>query len=326
MAWKQSVREILSNAKTVLYRKPKDELKRLKRWGPRAYFRCEAWKREMEAAVQKLPILSWRSSDTAVELWFLTGKMFWYQTAFCAWTFARHTEREVILNLVDDGTLTPQNEEGLRRLFPSGQTVRKENILARIDDLLPVSRFPMLRQRWLDYVNIRKLTDIHLGSTGWKLVLDSDMLFFRRPDALLDWIDSTANGQLPTVNCLVMTDCVESYGYSRELMEEICGTKIPPKLNVGICGLKSEDLDWEELDYWCKTLVEREGGCYYLEQALIAMLAARQGAQVLSEKDYITFPNEEQVQGRCGVLQHYVADSKPWYFSAGWKCALENNR
>jgi len=289
--------------------------------------------REMEEAARTLPQLPSSSGQLPVTLWFLTGKRFWYQTAFCAWTFAKHSERDVILNLVDDGSLTSENQSGLRSLFPQGVTVHKSDVQERIEVLLPVERFPILRQRWNDYINIRKLTDIHLGSTGVKLVLGSDMLFFRKPQAILDWWDSAQQaardeGELNLVpnnlsprpyTPLLMTDCEESYGYSHPLMEELAGAKIPTLLNVGICGLRSEDLDWEELEHWCRTLFEREGTSYFLEQALVAMLAARNSPIVLPRLEYITFPTKQQTVNGEGVLQHYVSDSKPLYFGVSWK-------
>lgn len=309
-----SFRTLLSGAKSALYRRPKDELQRLQKWGPRAYLRCSAWAAEMEHGASCLPVLphTCYEAERPLEVWFLTGKRFWYQTAFCSWSLAHHSKRNLVLNLVDDGSLKPEQEKQLRRLFPSGVTRSKLEMAEKIHQQLPESHFPILRQRWVDYINIRKLTDIHLGSCGIKLVLDSDMLFFRRPDELLAWWDQ------PIGPCL-MSDCKESYGYSRELMEELAGAPIPPLLNVGICGLASELIDWEELEYWCQTLVEREGTSYYLEQALVAMLAARSSPTVMPRSRYITFPTQQQTLAGEGVLQHYVADSKPWYFGEAWR-------
>lgn len=315
-----SARALLSAAKTALYRRPKDELQRLQRWGPRGYFRTGAWQRQMEQAATRLPVLPLLAPESGrpLEVWFLTGARFWYQTAFCAWSLAHHSQRALVLHLVDDGSLRSEQEQQLRRLFPSGVTRWKHELAAELDQHLPVSRFPVLRQRWSDYINIRKLTDIHLASSGTKLVLDSDMLFFRPPVELLAWWDQ------PEGPCL-MVDCEESYGYSRELMEALAGAPIPPLLNVGICGLASELINWEELEHWCQFLVEREGTSYYLEQALVAMLAARTSPTVMPRSSYITFPTRQQTLAGEGVLQHYVADSKPWYFGEAWKFVLKTH-
>ncbi len=327
-------RQFLSNLKTKIYRRPKDQLGRMANWGPRAYFGINRWKAEMEEAAKALPVLSptphSNSHDShpepELELWFLTGAQFWYQTAFCAWTLAKQSGREVTLNVVDDGSLLREHEDHLRRIFPKGQTIQKSTVTERLNELLPETRFPILRSRWEDYVNIRKLTDVHLGSTGAKLVLDSDMLFFGRPNELLDWWDCQgvrrkADPDNDSFSTCLMTDCEESYGYSRPLMESLSGAPIPELLNVGVCGLRSDALDWEELEYWCRTLLEKEGTSYFLEQALVAMLASRSSPTVMPKASYITFPSKQQAVTGEGVLQHYVSDSKPQYFEAAWKLA-----
>ena len=310
-------RALLSGVKSVLYRRPIDELKRLHRWGPRAYLRCSAWAAEMESAAMGLPLLPNVSSEVGppLEVWYLTGERFWYQTAFCAWSLAHYSQRNVVLNLVDDGSLNPGHEQHLRRLFPLGATLWKSEAIENLDKHLPANLFPVLRQRWNDYINIRKLTDIHLGSSGIKLVLDSDMLFFQRPDALSAWWDQ------PNSPCL-MVDCVESYGYSRPLLERLAGVPLLRSLNVGICGLNSVFIDWDEVEFWCRSLVEAEGTSYFLEQALFAMLASRHKPVVLEKTDYITCPSSNQAATGAGVLQHYVADSKPSYFGESWKLLI----
>ncbi|MFS6828169.1 hypothetical protein [Cyanobium sp. ATX-6F1] len=256
-------------------------------------------------------------------MWYLTGARFWYQTAFCAWTLARWSGRRLVLNLADDGSLSIAQEQALRRLFTLGKTIWRHTSSEQFQHLLPEPRYPTLHARWHDYINLHKLTAIHLGSSGPKLLLDSDMLFFARPNALLSWWDGTltsaAAGE-PVQPCL-MVDCEEAYGYSPELMRELAGVPIPPLLNVGVCGLSSETLDWDELESWCHTLRECEGTSYYLEQALVAMLAARLSPNVLPREQYITFPSRPQTLARLGVLQHYVADSKPWYFREAWRLA-----
>ncbi len=241
------------------------------------------------------------------------GRRFWYQTAYCAWTLERSAARRISLNLIDDGTLQNEHIAQLRRLFPVGRTIRKSDVEGTLTNCLPSEKFPYLRRKWNDYINIRKLIDVHLGSVGPKLVLDSDMLFFRSPEALLQWVDQ------PVGICL-MTDCIESYGYSRPLMESLTGKTVPELLNVGVTGLSSELIDWELLEHWTKTLIEKEGNSYYLEQALIAMLAGLSTkVTVLPADNYITFPTETQVAEKHGIMQHYVADSKPWYFGNAWR-------
>jgi len=47
-------------------------------------------------------------------------------------------------------------------------------------------------------------------------------------------------------------------------MTELAGAPIPKLLNVGFCGLKSDLIDWGQLEYWCSTMSQREGARYCL--------------------------------------------------------------
>jgi hypothetical protein len=214
--------------------------------------------------------------------------------------------------IYDDGSLEKRYQDKILRLFPNAKIILKPEIEEYIDKYLPENKFPYLRERRLNYPNIRKLTDIHVDSQGWKLVLDSDMLFFRSPDILLSWLKS------PQQPCH-MVDVETSYGYSRNLMTSLAQAEIAERVNVGICGLKSEDIDWEQLEYWCKTMIEQEGTHYFQEQALIAMLMAGKSCTIAPASEYIVMPEKDEVIETNAILHHYVADSKPWYFRYGWR-------
>ena len=273
----------------------------------------------MENAVYTLPPLPDFGTGTALEISFLSGNKFWYQTCFCAYSMAQQSKVNLRPIIYDDGTLQPNQQAELQRLFPNVQIVSQGTIQARLEAHLPAQQFPSLRQRRLIYPNLRKLTDIHIGSSGWKLVLDSDMLFFQAPTLLINWLRS------PQEPCHMM-DVETAYGYSSTLMESLAGSPIPDRINVGICGLNSSALDWHELECWCKTLIEREGTHYYQEQAIVAMLMARQPCTIAPAADYIVLPDRREVRSPKAILHHYVADSKPWYFRYGWRGVVRSEK
>jgi len=270
---------------------------------------------QMESTTHHL--LPLPSQTSSYHIHFLTGKRFWYQTAFCAYSMAQHSSIAIRPILYDDGTLALDYQTYLRRIFPNTQIFSKAELDDRIHTHLPANKFPCLNERRQHYPNIRKLTDIHVASTGWKLVLDSDMLFFRTPDLLLNWL------QNPQQPCH-MVDTETAYGYPKKFMQALTGAEIADRINVGICGLKSEDIDWEQLEYWCKTMIETHGTHYYQEQALVAMLMSGKPCVVASEQDYIVMPDQPETMFPKAILHHYVADSKPWYFRYGWKHILKN--
>ena len=288
----------------------------LRNGGPWQERRTECGRAAMEAAAARLPVPS-VASGAALELHLLTGRRFWYQSAFCLWTLARQTGRPLAPVIYDDGSLAEQYRVSLSRLFPAVRFVAQGETIKRLDALLPVARFPFLRERWLNYPNLRKLIDPHLGGTGWKLVLDSDLLFFRRPDFLLHWLD-TPDRPLHAV------DCETSYGYSRPLMNELAGAPVAELVNVGLTGLNSSELDWEQLEHWCSPLITQEKTSYYLEQAHIAMLMAGRPCAIAPVADYVTLPKPPEAHACKAVMHHYVAHSKRWYFQQNWRLALSS--
>lgn len=282
--------------------------------GPFEKRRTLRGQREMEVAANDLPPLL-PSMGTPLELHLLTGRRFWYQTAFALWTLGRHSARPIAPVIYDDGTLEPAQQAILTRLFPLGRVVAQHESIAKLDALLPRDQFPFLRERWTNYPNLRKLIDPHLGSTGWKLVIDSDLLIFRCPELLVTWLDQ------PT-HPLHAVDCETSYGYSRPLINELAGTPVAERVNVGLCGLCSETLDWRKLEFWCQTLISRERTNYYLEQALVAMLLAGRECVITPVADYVTLPVEPEASACRAVMHHYVASSKRWYFQHNWRQAV----
>jgi hypothetical protein len=264
----------------------------------------------MRAAAHHLPILP--GTTPPLELHLLTGRRFWEQTAFCLWSFARHSGRALAPVIYDDGTLGPAERAPLQRLFAAIRFVSKADSAATLAQHLPAPAYPYLHDRWLHYPNIRKLLDPHLGSTGWKLVLDSDLLFFRQPAFLTDWL---ARPDRP----LHAVDNETSYGYDRALMNRLAGAPVADLINVGLTGLRSDTLDWERLEYFCRELIRTTGTHYFLEQALIAMLVAGQPCAVAPAADYVTCPDDTEAARRSAVMHHYVATSKKWYFRHNWR-------
>ncbi len=282
--------------------------------GPLAQWKTSRGRTAMEQAARNLPFLS-ATDGPPLELHLLTGRRFWYQTAFCLWSFARHANRPLTPVIYDDGSLAAEYQAPLARLFPTARFVARAETVARLDEHLPAGKFPVLRERWLNYPNIRKLTDPHLGRTGWKLVVDSDLLFFRRPDFLLAWTDAPDRP-------LHAVDCETSYGYDRAHMHKLAGAPVADLVNVGLTGLESGALDWEKLEHWTRALQEREGTSYYLEQALIAMLVAGRPCAVAPGADYVTLPRPPEARECRAVMHHYVANSKRWYFQQNWRRVL----
>lgn len=314
MTWRTHTRRLgLGRAVYWLWHAPVAAAKKsVAAGGPLEQFRDSRAHAAMTRAAEQLTLQSSAPAKDWPELHFLTGKKFWDQTVFCLHSLQAHTG--LVFNTVfhDDGSFEPATADRLRTLFPAAKIRFRTENDARVAALLPPSRFPFLHDRRQHYPNILKLTDIHVGQTGWRLVLDSDMLFFRRPDFVLNWL---AAPDRP----LHMVDVQESYGYDRALLGQLAGAPLATRVNVGFTGLQSDTIDWERLEWWCRRLIETAGPHYYLEQALVAMLVAGRPCAIAPEAEYVVLPSEAECQTPRAVLHHYVAGSKRYYFRHTWR-------
>ena len=294
-----------------LWQKPRDFYRNSRRYGLVPLLASQIGASRMQAAAWHLPPAPQPPGDP-YEVHFLTGSKFWYQSAFCALSLARHSPVPIRPVLYDDGSLSTADINAFRRVFPAARIHTRPELEARLDQHLPISRYPSLRAQRLPYPHLRKITDVHAGQLGWKLVLDSDMLFLAEPRFLLDWLAA------PTMP-VQMKDVIPAYGYSAPLMEKVARGPLPVQNNVGVCGLDGTTLDWDWLEFACRTLVDTEGLQYFLEQALGVLLVTGGPYAVCPPEDYIVCPTDQQVQARQGILHHYTADSKTTYFRYGWQ-------
>lgn len=313
-ALRQLARRVgLGHVIRLLYRRPLGlARKSVREGGPLQQRRTEAGRLQMMQAATALPPLSASGAEAGHEVHFLTGTRFWYQSLFCFYSLQLHAGKRLTPVFHDDGTLTEEDQSQVLRVVPWTRFVQQAEIMHRLDEALPETRFPALRARRLEYPHLRKITDIHAGTSGWKLVLDSDMLCFREPRFVLEWL---AN---PDRACH-MVDVERFYGYSEQLMERLAGQPIPDLINVGLCGLDSGNIDWEEMERWCQVLLEEEGASYFQEQALVAMLMAGRERAVAPARDYRVLPSLEEGRQPTAVMHHYVAESKRSYFQHGWR-------
>lgn len=264
----------------------------------------------MVTAARHLPPLP-PPPTSAPEVVLLTGRRFWYQSAFCVYSLARHIG-PVRPVFIDDGSFDATLATEAQRLFPGSRVERATDIETRLEASLPSAKFPTLRSQRRTYIHLRKLTDVHAGLRGWRLVLDSDMLFFRPPDALRTWF---AAPDRP----IHMLDVHDAYGYPAATLAELAGRPVPPCVNVGICGFRSEAIDWEKLEFWTARLIARHGTSYYLEQALVALLLTDADPLRLPRADYLLLPDLAECRRPTAALHHYVDLSKRGYFRHAWR-------
>jgi hypothetical protein len=295
-----------------LYRYPKAELKKTMRFG--GYFNFRQMKKNAQlmekAALSLNPVISY---PDGLPVYFLTGEKYLFQTLYCIQSLSIVTQTKFHFKLVDDGSINQEMVKNIQRLLPGAEIINTAAIEKNLKKVLPEHQFKNLYNKRVVYPHIKKLMDIHtIPDNNWKLVLDSDMLFWSEPGILIDWLQHPDKP-------LYMLDCQNSYGYSKGLMSSLTGTKIADLVNVGVIGLNSSQIDWEKLNNWIGLLESEEGTSYYLEQALTAMLIGENEAVILPDDAYMVNPDENSIAVKKGILHHYVDLSKKGYFNKAWK-------
>lgn len=269
----------------------------------------------VRAAWELAPIRRWETALPCFDIHFLTGERYWHETAFCFGSLCRYSDHPLRLVLHDDGTLSREVADHIATIFPMVKVHSIEGIEARLDDALPSARYPTLREWRVRQPLLRKITDLHAGSEGWKLLLDSDMVFHRRPDHLLAWLER------PT-RPIYMVDIKNAYGFSHKLRHSLVQKEIHDRINIGIFGLESGGIDFDQLEFWLRKLLEYEPSPYNLTQGLTSMLLAGVECDVAPEEDYIVYPSRGESEHPTAILHHFVAESREWYGKWGWKHAL----
>lgn len=303
---------MLQSLVNIIYRYPRAKYTLVSRFGGyRNYRRMTVGRKQMErASMDLLPVVS---EADGLKVYFLTGKKYLYQTLFCIHSLIKVSNARFNFTLVDDGSFDSEFIARVGRQLPGSRICTAEQIRQNLLLKLPADRFPHINRKRSVYPHIKKLTDIHtLDGDDWKLVLDSDMLFWHEPFQLTGWLNQP---QRP----LYMLDCKNSYGYSMELMEKLAGQSIPELLNVGVIGLNSKEINWSKIEDWIAILEREEKSSYYLEQALSAMIIGTSPADHLPRETYIVNPAEAAMANNEGVLYHYVDLSKQGYFTREWK-------
>ncbi len=279
--------------------------------GPFERQKTAAGHEEMREAAKTLPSIQSPALDRGSRVHILTGERFWHQSVYCVASLQLVSHERITPVFYSDGSLNSSVKSHIRSIAPWSEFVEDSAINARLDLTLPHARFPTLRSRRESYVHLRKLTDIHTFAGSWKLVLDSDLLFYRTPSALIKWFDDPKP--------MHMLDVVDNYGYPLDYLESLAGAPLPRRLNVGVCGLDSGSIDWDRVEYWCKAQLDDFGPSYLQEQGLTAMIMASQNLSVLPEADYILMPRVHEGRTPRAIMHHYVHSSKRSYFQYGWR-------
>jgi len=169
----------------------------------------------------------------------------------------------------DDGSLDNESAEELNRLFPGCRIIRRAEADRNMKDFFAAKGLRRCERLRDGLIFALKLFDVcvlkHCDSV---ILLDCDVLFFKKPEILL-------NGPDPARN-LFMRDLNPDYCYSipDSRLDALAGNAVSRNLNPGIMKISGDALDFDRIErcledraFWDKNGSPH----YYAELTLWAM-------------------------------------------------------
>ena len=264
-------------------------------WRVRTYLeqrQLESRRRRYDKLIEETPPYAAEGDGSDFEVHSLLGSR---HVGMCLWSIKsllHHAQRPFSIVLHDDGSLSLQDIEKLKRHLPGVRVIRKADADTLIRPMLSpwkaveAYRFGTLGDT--DYsrsmsIFAIKLLDFNLLTAASRiLVLDTDVLFFRRPSELLDWVDNKSEAQ-----CMY---CYEDYAPVRNRAGVIAGfeRKAAPScyFNSGLICFDKPVMDLSALDSWLKEYGHLTNTLYTFEQFAYNVLVHRCASHAPLSPDY----------------------------------------
>lgn len=201
----------------------------------------------------------------------------------------------------DDGTLDDRDVENWKSHFPDCTVIRK----AEADEAAgrSLGAYPCCRENRLKHHWFLKVFDTRLHAPHEHfIVLDSDILFFRRPDLVMDWIRDCPD------SFFVMKDTREKYSGPRSEIEEKLGRPLMERVNSGLDLVPKKFFPLEPMEEFLRKYAPVATHYEFLEQTIFAVCASSSGTGRHLPPEYeISWNN---FRNRESVCRHYVGPFK----------------
>lgn len=211
-----------------------------------------------------------------IEVHTLTCEIDHLGTLWAVKTLLGHAGLRARVVLHDDGTLSPRVRARLRHHLPGATIVAPSDAARAIEPLL--SRYPeCARFRDRAAPLSRKILDIPLLSTSGRcIILDSDVLFFQRPERLRGYVSAG-------IPCF-MTDGQRAYSLPLDTLERHTGAPVVDRLNSGLLHITRDMVILDTLEAFLRAAREHGRmswlGRRWLEQTAWAVLFSQPGRMV----------------------------------------------
>lgn len=232
--------------------------------------------------------------DSRYEIHMLTSAGDWLLLMWALKSWFHCADETAAVCIHEDGTLTDKMVETLETHFPGARIIRRTD--ADREVLAGLAEFPWSKAfRNSNNLALKVFDTIHYANADRLLLLDSDVLFFRRPAHLLDVL------RTPDATNWFNRDVADAYTADRSHLEAAFGFPVVKRFNSGLCVLDRKSLDLATIERFLPH-DSLNGHFWRIEQTLFALCSSQYGAQSLPEGYDVTLT--PGVLNR--VCKHYV--------------------
>jgi hypothetical protein len=231
----------------------------------------------------------------------LVSSQTWDAGIMAAISFVHFTGRRWPLFIHEDGSVSPAQRAAIERILRGVRFVPRPEAEARISQHL--AGHPKSLANRTRHNLFLKFQDFPMYAPYERfIVLDSDVIFFKRPREILEWVDSGRE------ECWFNEDTKEKYCIPRPQIEKALEMEVWPKVNTGICLMPKSAIS---LDLSERVVAAFETNAHhpqFFEQTLYAVMASALDRGGLLPETYNI--NWGYLRAPGSICRHYVGAFK----------------
>jgi len=236
----------------------------------------------------------------------LTSKHDWLLCLWALVSFYEFAHCNHPLVIYEDGTLPKSAHGQILRLFPNASIIDRRCADAVVPHAL--STYPNCLRFRQAQPCARRIVDLPLLCGSRRiLMLDSDVLFLRTPEELVEHLQSQERGQY-----VFERDMQDAYFASRDTIRERFDVEVAACVNCGIMLADISGFRYELLEQWLGRADMY--GHPWAEQTLWAMYAGKERTVILGEGYDVTATSQIDPNA---VVKHYIKPIREFMYVEG---------
>lgn len=226
----------------------------------------------------------------------------------CLYSFLKHLKSFPEIIIHNDGTLTKEDKDiiinipNTHIIDPSFLKLQNENLFNKNKKLVKYREMCTLNKKIIDVFLVSKYF-----SQKKILIIDSDIIFYKKPKDILTFLKSTSK----KIKIIYIKDYQNSYLANIKKIKEIFGIKINQKVNSGLIAFDKKILSSSFIITYFKTInnIKTDINNEFQEQTAFGLLASIHNSQSLPNHYYLDI---HETPTKC-ICRHYVRPTRYFY-------------